>query len=285
MEQDPFAAFGPDADALLRRISPHVDDATLECIANYDPVGSYVDDHLRELRKIRDDGIIADPMHWQPMEVLETATYGDTARGSFPGHWGRVFAAAALLRAYGDDGTAGTCTGLYYPSLIPLLTSLRRLDAGLERDAMASLAWLGLQPSTSDEACDERLFLGVAVLALGARSQDLALDAPLIELAQWLIVEEKRLEERRLETNRLFGEPGSAERARALPGLIYPEHIFRGSPDHWLCVAVNPYEPEKWIALGAQLAQSTRVGGSGDAARAIGRRLSGEVPATEAWLS
>jgi hypothetical protein len=149
---------------------------------------------------------------------------------------------------------------------------------------MASLAWLSLQPSTSDEACDERLFLGVAILALGARSQDPALEAPLIELAQWLIVEERRLDERRLESNRLFGEPGSAVRARTLPGL-FPQQHFGGSPDHWLCVAANPLDPEKWIALGAQLAQSTRVGRSGDAARAIGRRLSGEVPATEAWLS
>jgi hypothetical protein len=284
MEQDPpFAAFAPDANALLRRISPHVDDATLECIAQLDPTGSHVDNHLRELRKIRDEGIIADPM--QPLEVLESATYQepDNPRGSFPGHWGRAFAAAALLRAYGDEGTASTCTGVYYPSLIQLLESLRRLDAGLERDGMASLAWLGLQQSTSDK--DERLFLGVAILALGARSQEPALEAPLIELAQWLIVEEKRLEEIRLEHNRLFGEPGSAERARNLPGLFLPEQVFGGSPDHWLCVATNPLHPEKWIALGAQLAQSTRVGRSGDAVRAIGRRLSGEILATEAWLS
>ena len=32
-----FKAFKPDGDALLRRISRHIDDATLELIANQDP--------------------------------------------------------------------------------------------------------------------------------------------------------------------------------------------------------------------------------------------------------
>ena len=51
MHPDSFAAFKPNGDALLRRISKHVDDPTLNHIAKLDPVGSYVREHLRELRR------------------------------------------------------------------------------------------------------------------------------------------------------------------------------------------------------------------------------------------
>jgi len=65
-----FAAFKPDADALLKRISKHFDEAALAQIAKLDPVGSYVGDHLVKLRKSR-HGIIEEPLEWKPREVLE----------------------------------------------------------------------------------------------------------------------------------------------------------------------------------------------------------------------
>lgn len=104
------------------------------------------------------------------MEVLEftsafdpDATDRTGARRSdlagTPGHWARAFACAALVRAYSDADIRATCTGVYNPRLIPLRESLERLDAGLEREAMAAIAWFILCLSEEDHL-DEQVSPG-----------------------------------------------------------------------------------------------------------------------------
>ena len=81
-------AFKPDGDALLRRISTHIDDTTLELIANEDPIGG--DERrarfLNVLRAIRDGGALkkqSDFASWDEFydqdvtELLEFSRYAE----------------------------------------------------------------------------------------------------------------------------------------------------------------------------------------------------------------
>ncbi|MGD9921655.1 MAG: hypothetical protein AB7V13_09440 [Pseudorhodoplanes sp.] len=260
MERDLFTRFQPDADALVARLSRNIDDAMLEHIALNDPVGSFVAVYLEELREIRDDGI-APKWPWESMEAVEFATYEDpdSVTGAWHGvrgHWARAFAAALLLRAYGDDEIASTCTGVYYPRLMTLLESLRSLDAGLEIEAMASLAWLVLRIHERDSEDSERIYFGLGILDLAVRCRNFDCDASIVALCEWLVTEEKRLFQYR---HRYRGES------------------YRECSQNWLLRADDPLNSERWVRLGARLAASTRTGRSGDAARSIGRLLSGEA--------
>ena len=112
-------SFKPDGDALLRRISKHIDDATLELIANEDPVGG--DERrasfMNALREIRAGGILkrqSDFGSWDDYykqdvtELLDFSKYSEPdapekgGRGKWRGtggHWARAFACAVLLRS------------------------------------------------------------------------------------------------------------------------------------------------------------------------------------------
>src|SRR5262245_17552826 len=114
-------AFKPDGDALLRRMSTLVDDATLDLIAREDPLGgdSRHAQFLNVLRNIRDGGRLkkqSDFASWDEFfdqdvtEILEFSSYAEPDtderlirewRG-IGGHWPRAFACAALLRSYAD---------------------------------------------------------------------------------------------------------------------------------------------------------------------------------------
>src|SRR5579871_4412792 len=55
--------FKPDGDGLLRRMSTLIDDATLELIADEDPIGGAARRarHINALRNIRDGGPLLNP--------------------------------------------------------------------------------------------------------------------------------------------------------------------------------------------------------------------------------
>ena len=102
--------FKPDEGALLRQIATHIDDATLEHIANEDPVGGDLR-HARfmdALRKIRDGGRLkkqSDFPSWETFadqdvtELLQFSSFSepdvkrdrDREWTGTRGHWPRAF--------------------------------------------------------------------------------------------------------------------------------------------------------------------------------------------------
>jgi hypothetical protein len=262
MNLDFLAIFKPDDTALLRRISRHIDDATLQCIARMDPVSKF-EEHMTVLRQIRRTGIVDKPLGWIPREVLNFAKLLEPDepgakliwefRG-MPGHWVRAFCCAVLLRAYGDIETREIEHIGYGLALIQLLESLRRLDAGVEPEAMAALAWYIARMNEEPykhQIWNELAFFGVGLLSLAIRSRNAVSDAVIIELTEWLIVTEQQ-----------EFDGGSHSGGKANRWLFRTDHI--------------DMLDKKWLALGAELAAFEASGRRGDAVRAIGRRMDDE---------
>jgi hypothetical protein len=257
-----LALFKPDGGALVRQLATHVDDQMLAHVAEADYAGT--EDHLAALRRIRDDGIIDRPLRWVPREVLELARWTDPdhpdeweGRHSFSRpqrHWLRAFCCAVLLHAYGDKETREIEDSGYGLALIQLLESLRCLDAGLERETMAALAWLITR--LNDDPTDltfisptEAALIGVGLLSVAARSKGAVPDAAIVALADWLIAREAREAE--------VWNPGQDD---------YPGRwLFR--TDH-----IDMLD-QKWMALGDELAAFQDAGPAGDAVRSIGKRM------------
>lgn len=265
-----LASFKPDGDALLRRISKHIDDATLKHIAKRDPVGGDARRAglLDGLRRVRDHGIIKIPSDngHDLREVLQFSSMSEPdavnrdRRGEWPGtrgHWERAFSCAALMRAYGDYDTRCSDIGDYNHAMIQLLESLRRLGTGFEPQAMAALAWfiIRLSGDQAEGDRDQLVFAGVGILSLAVNSSNMISGDTIIELTEWLIAEEKRA----------FDDWGES---------------VGDFPDHWLFrITYFDKHREKWMAIGAELAAFEANGRCGDAVRAIGQRLSGQTPA------
>jgi hypothetical protein len=223
--------FKPDGDALLRRMTTLVDDATLELIADEDPIGSAARRarHINALRNIRGGGPLLNPSDfasWDEFydqdvtELLQFSCSGDPEamvevwRGQ-QGHWARAFASAVLLRAHGDEKFRERDGYGNYP-VRPLAESILSLDASLKPEAMATLAWF---IRIIDDAelwagvdSDWRVFTGLGILLLAVNSKNAISDDTIMELANWLIAEEIR-----------------AANDRPRPGK-FPHHCFSEPP-------------------------------------------------------
>jgi hypothetical protein len=259
-------AFKPDSDALLRRMSTLIDDATLELIADEDVIGGAARraGHINALRMIRDGGPLkkrsdfASSDEWHDQDVTELIRFScssepDAERRGTRGHWARAFASAVVLRAQADEDVRRSDIHLVYP-VRQLAESIRRLDAGLEPEAMAALAWF-LQLSDVDDLWtfgdpDQRVFTGLGLLSLAVNSRNMISDRAIMELADWLISQEKRGADT---------EQGSGN-----------------FPNHWLFrITFFDLDREQWMAIGAELAAFDVSGPCGDAVRNVGRKLSG----------
>jgi hypothetical protein len=127
-------AFKPDGDALLRRMSTLVDDATLDLIADEDVIGgeSRRARHMHALREIRAGGPLrkqsefASSDEFYDQDVTELLRFSWVAeldaddrliqewRGT-PGHWARAFASAVILRALGTKtSVTETCSSVLH---------------------------------------------------------------------------------------------------------------------------------------------------------------------------
>jgi hypothetical protein len=266
-------AFEPDGDVLLRRVSGHIDDATLEHIAAEDPVGGQERraGFMNALRDIRGGGILkrqSDFASWDDYskqdvsELLRFSSYSEPdavdRKGrrkewvGTKGHWPRAFACAVLLRSFGDEEIRSSAIGNYNDAMIQMLESLRHLDMGFEPQAISALAWF-IVCISDDPGHGERnqlVFAGLGILSLAVNSKNMISYDTIIELTDWLVAEEKRALE----------EGGDDK---------YPRHwLFRAAcfDSHY----------RKWIALGVELAAFKATGPCGDAVRCIGQRLSGE---------
>jgi hypothetical protein len=120
---------------------------------------------------------------------------------------------------------------------------------------MAVLAWF-IRLSDVDDLWaghngDQLVFAGVGLLSLAVLSRSMISDQSIMQLADWLISEEKR-------------EAGT---------VVSP----RNFPNHWLFrTTVFDHEREQWMAIGAELAAFGVAGPCGDAVRDVGRKLSGQ---------
>lgn len=262
--------FKPDGDSLLRRMSTLVDDATLELIADEDPVGGVArrTRHIDALRNVRDGGPLLTsanftaPDKFYDQDVRELLRFSSSGvpetmvevwRGP-RGHWARAFASAVLLRAYGDENFRQSDSHGTYP-VRALADSILRLDAGLEPEAMAMLAWCirliddeQLWPGADS---DWLVFTGLGILSLAVHSKNAISGDAIIELCDWLIAEEER-----------------AATPHSRPGKF---------PHHWLFRATFfDFDRDQWMAIGAKLAAFDGKGAYGDAVRTVGRKLSGQ---------
>jgi hypothetical protein len=196
--------FDPQPDALLRRISAHIDDGMLAEIAEAD-YGMDRAAHLVALRRIRDDGEMAVPLPWEPKEVLQLIRWSQpddpiwqpSGRGD-RGHWMRAFACAALLRAAGEPANRDYMEG-HNQTLILLVWSLDALDAALERDAACFLVWLigriaaeRAPPGVAEWSDEDTAFFGVGLIWFGLKSRPVMPDGAIVALAEWICDCERR---------------------------------------------------------------------------------------------
>lgn len=269
MEADLFAAFNPDADALLRHMSKYIDNAALERVAKFDDLGGRerIAFIAHRLEMLRDDCAMPNPISGDlTASLLECAHLEPDAdrvqrhkdRRYLAGHWERAYACTVMMRAYGHAVTRSGGNFFCNTTLIQLLGSLPYLDVNFEAELMANLAWLVLQTAKDTDYSElgERPFLGVALLSLAANAKAIS-DAVIVDLAKWLLGAEKRTP--------IAGE---------------------GFANHWLLrrafstALTTPFftrAAQKWIALGSELAAFKAKGPRGDAVREIGQLLAGQT--------
>ena len=233
-------ALPQNADALLRALSKHIDDAMLEEIASAD-YGHETDEHLAPLLIFRDTGVFPDSWgHWYPMECLELIRHGKPDdpewrdRGwNVRGHWKRAFSSACVLRYFG--GLGEPAAGGPGVSSAPLVDSLGLLNAGLGSDLSTFLSWLACKTDAS-KWHDDLPALGAGLLA--AELQKEGTSQLVSPLSDWVIetcrdAEKSRLEHsddrRRLaaELDRLANENPFMEKREA---LLNAAAALRGQP-------------------------------------------------------
>lgn len=251
-----LTAFTPDADALLARICAKIDETMLGEIAAADR-GMDADKHLAALRPLRDRQEFP-PFTWHPREVLELIRWSEPDRPKWRpggqgarGHWMRAFACCALLRLYAENDNIGHCYS-FNETLIQLTLSLDRLDARLDREATAFLAWcVGRYESEGDG--DEMAFFGLALLWFALRL-DSTRDETVLALCRWIDEQEKRL------ANSVTSRGGTMTR--------------------WLLDSnVHALRNEAWAELGSRLADldlARRAPPARDYVRLLGSALAGE---------
>ncbi len=185
----------PDPDALLIALSELVDDSMLEEIANAD-YGMETEEHLAQLRRIRDEHIVPSPMRWNPGEVLSLVhfrdpdqKYPDRDDENLRGHIIRAFACAVLLRSNAEVADDNYHDG-QNQTLVQLLASLPVIGESLQVEARRFVAWRiqDLRGSYEDAP-----FYVLALLVLILRTHADLTSAELQEIIDYLFVLERQI--------------------------------------------------------------------------------------------
>jgi hypothetical protein len=203
---DLLSRFEPDADVLLRAISPHVNDEMLDWIAGAD-YGDRRGEHFAALLQLRETGKFPEELHRVPMEVLELIRWSEPENpewkpgrtGEF-GHWMCAFSCAAVLRAEHEPWNYKYNDGCTDSTTIQLILSLEALPVGLSREAARNFAWLLLESDPEGKNDSIREY-GVGLLWFALHLKTRVPDDDLISLAQWTV---KRADE--LRWNRSLAE-------------------------------------------------------------------------------
>ncbi|OGR64539.1 MAG: hypothetical protein A2X31_08265 [Elusimicrobia bacterium GWB2_63_22] len=205
LSEELLGLFAPDPEALLNRLRPLINDRMLAVIAGAD-YGNEAEEHLRELKPIRDNGAVPAPVHWHPKEVLDLTQWlmpehedprwkaGLSLREN---HLIRLFSCAALLRIAGELENDGYFDG-ENQTIAPLAHSAMFLGEELQRDALSLLAWrLKLDRDLGEDAP----FFGLGCLLLAAHTGATA--ATVSGLAAWVVAQEAGLRSEKI--GRKFG--------------------------------------------------------------------------------
>ena len=194
MRKEDLAYVGPDRLGLLIDLSSEIDDSKLVEIANAD-YGDDADEHLNQLKKIRDTQVFGTRLNWCPREVLELVRWSDPddpdqkpGYRSQHGHLKRAFCCTALLCA-GDIPENVDVSEGENQTIAQLLDSLRYLDNDTYTTKAAKLVAHRLMRLS--ERNEERPFfiLALMILLLRMKSSERLVG----ELAEWLLEEESRI--------------------------------------------------------------------------------------------
>ena len=144
----------PSKDDLLQIVFSRVDDSMLREIAAAD-YGQDVDEHLKQLLAIK-HGKVHVPMRWEPREVLELIRWSEPEDRTWSpgstgerGHWMRLFACSALLRAAAEPANEGYFTG-EDSTIIQLVDSGIKLGEKTATATLRFLSWCMQQRSSVD---------------------------------------------------------------------------------------------------------------------------------------
>lgn len=195
----------PDPAAIFNRLRPLISDRMLEVIAGAD-YGNEAEEHLKELKPIRDSGAVPAPVKWQPKEVLELTRWltpenedprWKTGLSLRENHLIRLFSCAALLRTAAEPENHGYFEG-ENQTIAALVHSAMFLGEELQRDALSLLAWLLLRDR---ELYEDAPFFGLGCLLLAAHTGAPA--STISGLTAWVVEQETRL--RSEKAGRKFG--------------------------------------------------------------------------------
>ena len=157
----------PSKDELLQIVFSRVDDSMLREIAAAD-YGQDVDEHLKQLLAIK-HGKVHVPMRWEPREVLELIRWSEPEDPTWSpgstgerGHWMRLFACSALLRAAAEPANEGYFMG-EDSTIIQLVDSGIKLGKKTATATLRFLSWCMQQRSPNSY---DRPYFAVAILIL-----------------------------------------------------------------------------------------------------------------------
>jgi hypothetical protein len=190
---DLLGRLNPSRDLLFDLMREKTDDRTLHEIALAD-YGNDEKEHFGAIQRIRDTGRIPRPIPWQGGEVLTLTQYSEPetdewegSRSGMPGHLGRAFVCAVLLRAdaeFAEDGRSEASE----TTIIQLVGSALVLDNDIADAALGFLAWRSIRSIDAD-----RPFFALAVLLLAfLRRRTIFSDDEYGRLAEWVMAEERR---------------------------------------------------------------------------------------------
>ena len=182
-------SFDPDAEELLDRLLPQIDDWMLLEVANAD-YGREAQKHLVPLKLFRDSRELP-LLEWYPAEVLELIRWsqpedpewGPGAQGR-NGHLLRAFACSMLLRSYERVENRNRWHS-FNETAIQLADSLRVLGGNLLPSGGKFFAWCIQILGPLHEDRFESPFLGLALLALAVHSPAID-DESIVKLCEWI---------------------------------------------------------------------------------------------------
>ena len=177
-----ITAFPASNSRLLDIARRAVDDSMLRMIAEAD-YGTGAENHLAELRSIRDSGVLPLTLSsWEPFTLTIFSEPNEPGGSGEPGHRMRAFACAVILRGQFE----GCGAGMAETALARCLTSARLLGEDMNTAIGRFLTWA---IPLADDA-DRWLFrVGLLIVATRAVSSPLKEDV-LGEVAAWVLAEE-----------------------------------------------------------------------------------------------
>lgn len=183
--------FHPHSDILLGALRPWVDDSMLRSIAEAD-YGLNADSHWAALLRIRNHGEVPVPIKWDPQEVLELTRWSEPEIGNSRENLIRAFSCAALLRAGGEPANYWY-SGSENDTLVQLVESTLVLKRDFTGPSVRFFAWRALRP---DGLYGQTAPFLAAILLVSATRRPSATDQRLLlQLANWILMEELRLRE------------------------------------------------------------------------------------------